>query len=183
MEYLFENFDFINLVFYKEKKNYRILETKENNQVKLIFNTPILNIPFGKETYMNKDLLNLEFPMDGNNELFNFLSMMRSIDNFFYKLSVDNKLRGTMINKNSLNASLINNIKNKVYMSSIKYKNKFDPLIRTHINKDCKFYCENGLINLSDLKDKKGTFTLELSHVWINEYSYGLVWLVNSGNL
>ena len=196
--YPIENYDFFNLFFLKTKNNYKIFNRSQKNSVslseKLKFVSPILSIPFGVETYLGKEVLNIELTnLKKDNKIYNFYNMLKTIDNFFEKLSWNYKIQKGI--KSALPSDLLNLLKNKKYVSCIKNRpNNFDPLFRTHLKRNKKimssvfFKFEDNnknkvIIATDELKGKKANFILELEFLWIKNDNYGLGWYVNAAKI
>jgi hypothetical protein len=184
-DYYFYNYNFKEIAFYNNKKSYNIFIYKEMMK-EIIFNTPKLNIPFGIEDYNNKKIVNLEFKnIESNNNIYNLYSNIKNVELFFENLIENSKI----INRDLPN-NLLNDIKNKQFISCIKEKKNFDPLFRTHLKKIKKKYLtnfknknNNEEIIYSNIKKMNGIFSICLKSLWISNESYGLIWNLQSGKL
>lgn len=129
----------------------------------LEFETPLMLCPFGVENYNYKYVVNLEFfEKDKNNEMYNFYVNILSLDKF-----IQEKVR-----------------KKKQYLSCIKPRNKFNPLLRVYLKKhgriiQTEFYKMNGdkkeMILMSDIKGHKCKAIIETGSIWENDNNYGII--------
>tara|TARA_B100002019_G_scaffold264715_1_gene253734 strand:- start:161 stop:739 length:579 start_codon:yes stop_codon:yes gene_type:complete len=184
-EYYFYNYNFKDIAFYQNKKSYNIF-IYEDFMKEIIFNTPNLNIPFGIEDYNNKKILNLEFKnIKLNNNLYNLYSNIKNVESFFINLN-----KNENIIKRPFPNNLLNDIKNKKFISSIKDKENFDPLFRIHLKKVKRKYLttfkkkkNNEEILYHEIKKMNGIFCICLKSLWISNDSYGLIWNLQSSIL
>jgi hypothetical protein len=172
--------NFFNVMLVAQRKNYLIFLYKDKIKHKINFTTPKLSIPFGVELYNNKQILNLEFKdRTKNNDVNNFLIYMKQIDAYFKDMPSDAE-------KDNYDYRLISaNTKSylKIFYPSIK--DRVIPQLRLHLTKTTEFYKldTNGnkeLLTSKDIKGKEAQCEIELSHVWVNKDSYGLLWYVKS---
>lgn len=157
-----------NVIFTRVASNkYDVLCKKPDGSAKKIFiNTPVIYIPFGIEEYKNKFILNIEFyHIESNNSMYNFYSYIKSLEN---KVATTN----------------IPEIQNKTFVSCIKERNNSNPLLRLHIrhvknNISTDIKNEDGSYLLSgDVSLKKAECCISVSHVWITDTSFGLLFYV-----
>lgn len=157
------------------KTTYKIFVGNKKEQIK--FKTPPLYIPFGIEHYQNKKILNIELP--NNNRVHNFMATIQHMDSIFEQLFSSEELQNTL--KYKISRNMIDNLKNKQFINSIKSGNKYNPKIRTHVKHQLKIKNANGNILMphTDLKKTSGICEIILDSIWINDDSYGLVYYVN----
>jgi len=184
MSYCIGPFDLFDIIFIKQRNNYRLYINNNNNNSRIILRTPLMNIPFGVEKYKYKDILNLEFSNVNTNKMYNFLTAIKQIDNFFINI-MTNDIKYKI--KNKLPYNLLENIKGKSYVSCIKYRKNFDSLFRTHLRKTKNNIksifkdTDDRLLNIMDLKTNNGNFNIELESLWISNDSYGIIYYINEG--
>ncbi len=184
------------LVFKQSKGNFKIfrkVNTITNNVATLekvkLTSTPMI-LPFGVEKYKNKEIVNVEFTdLEKSNDVYNFFTQVRQIDNFMNRLSYDSELVKTLKFNNSIN-EVVKLVDKKMYTSCIRNKSKkFDPLLRVHLKKvknkiltDCFITVNNNKmpVDIYSLKNKSCTITLELDSLWITSTGFGLVWLCDT---
>ena len=174
-EYTFNEQNLRWIIFKKSGKKYSIYNRipYDKSYTKYIFHLENMKSPFGIEKYNFKEIVNFEFTNHKeNNEMFNQVSLIKQLDSFMKNIN-NNEL------ENSINP-VTEDITDKQYMSCLKEKRNFDPLIRVHLKKKSKntitnFYCKHKNSNIYDIKNKICNITLELGDLWINEYNYGLV--------
>ena len=181
--YKYYNYNFKNIAFYQNKTTYNIFIYKDMmREIKI--KSSILNIPFGIEDYNNKKIINLElFNIKSNNEVYKMYSQIKSIELFF-----ENFLKNCNIIKRDLPNNLLNDIKNKSFISCIKDRENSNALFRVHIKKIKKKYLKvfkkkNKEILYNNIKGNKGIFIICLKSLWISENNYGLIWSLDSGVL
>ena len=73
-------------------------------------------------------------------------------------------------------------IEGKTFSPSIKYNNKFNPLLRTKTHKQFRVFKDGTLYN-DPINKKHGEFKILLNSVWVTDKSYGLNWLIKEINL
>lgn len=175
----------------QNKNTFKIMYLNAEDQYKkIIYKTPIVNIPFGVEKYNFKDIINVEFTnLKGSNEVYNFYTQIKQIDEFLTNLNKeDNKDTHSVDFINNLNYELVNNIKGKTYISCIRENKKYDPMLRTHVRKTkkmikSKVYKNKKEFPILSMKRDKGFFTIELGSLWISDDSYGIIIYFNGGIL
>lgn len=130
----------------------------ENKKIKFTLNNIV--IPFGVEIYNQKEIVNLEI-QPKNNESYNYISIIESIEN-------------------KVKNSKLDMIKNKTLIPSIK-DSKYGKILRTHLISDPSIYIKSksdSKINLmkTNLKNSESNVTISLKGIWIKNESYGLLW-------
>jgi hypothetical protein len=130
-------------------------------------------LPFGKEHFNGKDLLNIEL-IKTNNTHNNYLSFLSSLEN-----RIKNKNINTDINVLQL-------LVNKQFMPTLK-ESKLGYTIRTHLSNSTEIYIEKKdktkfLITSDNLKNSECDIEITLKGIWLNNdiSSYGLLWEVNT---
>src|SRR5438552_17435213 len=91
-----------------KKGTYSVYEKTKTDEYKVVVNTPTVNIPFSIENFGTKRIINLEIPK--TNDGHNFVKRVQEIENLVAK-----QLPGVD------------------FATTIKFKETFPPLIRTHI--------------------------------------------------
>lgn len=172
--------------------NIKIIRIKENlyklnlldygTYKKIIFNINNTITPFGIETFMGKDMMNVEFTnYNGNNDIYNIFTEINQFEKFIADI-------GNKQLKFNLPPGLVNQIKNKKFVSCLKISKDFDPLLRTHIRKQGStiktvFYKdENGnknYVNPFSLCKKKCRFSVCAENIWTTDDSYGIIFYLN----
>ena len=161
-----------NIVLIKERNSYKIYIKDGSRYKKIKLISPILSLPFGREVYNHKNILNIEFTdKEKSNEVYNFFSRIREIDNIFRKMIYNKECK------------IIQDIENKSFYPTLRYRNNFDPLMRTYIKNNCSFIDGDNSISINELKGKSGNLIIELNSMWITKDSYGLTWITNGGKL
>lgn len=152
--------------------NFVLLKKNGNNLTKYIFDTPILNMPFGIEEYKNKYIINIEFD---NNITKKFYDDISEIDNYF-----------RCLNSIESNNNNIIDLSNKSYYPIINNRrNDCNSLMRTHIKKNRNkiiTICKNDSkeISIFDIdKKQKAIFELELNNLWVFNDKYGILTNIN----
>ena len=150
--------ELINKIEFQIKTKTFINVLSENKKIK--FNLNNIVIPFGVEIYNQKEIVNIEI-QPKNNESYNYISIIESIEN---------KIK---------NSSLVM-IKNKNLITSIK-DSKYGKILRTHLIKDPEIYIKSKSdtkINLmkTNLKNSESNVNISLKGIWIKDESYGLYW-------
>jgi hypothetical protein len=170
-------------------RSYKITLCKNRFKEKRIgLKVPSVRCPFGIEHYLNKKIVNIELTdYKKRNDVGNIYSIIKQIDNFMKKLSWNNVMLNGLINL--VPYDMLNNIKNKRYMSCIKMRfNNFDPLLRTHIKKNENIFCENKdydmiTTNPYDIKGSVCDFIITVDNLWVSTDSYGLVIYLDKCNI
>jgi len=150
--------ELINKIEFQIKTKTFINVLSDNKKIKFTLNNIV--IPFGVEIYNQKEIVNLEIqPI--NNESYNYISIIESIEN-------------------KVKNSKLDMIKNKNLIQSIK-DSKYGKILRTHLiaNPEIFIRSKNDTkINLmkSNLKNSKSNVTISLKGIWIKDESYGLLW-------
>nr|QBK89355.1 MAG: hypothetical protein LCMiAC02_04500 [Mimivirus LCMiAC02] len=191
-EYIVGEYNLYNIIFIKNRSNYKIfyrgnkvdsMKSKYSSQKydNLVLSTPHMNMPFGREIYYHKDIMNIEFTnYKKNNTMYNMFTTIQHIDNFFRRLAYDKYLIKKMRYSNTINLS------GKTYDSCIKYRpHKFAPLLRTHIKKNTIFIDDvnKQLVEYDNLKSKCGKFSLHIGTLWVSKYKYGIIVYITDGTI
>lgn len=165
MSYILQKINDNELEFHKNKNFYDLLYN--NKKIQLL--SPKIKIPFGIENFGNNLILNLELINNDNNKMYNFTSIIKSLDTFL-------KNQKSIVN---------NNLENLLYVSCIKNRPEpFNPLLRTKIKKYGKkiiteIISECKSKTLYDInKNSYISVLLKLDNVWINNGKYGMNWTV-----
>ena len=184
-EYIVGEYDLYNIIFKKMRSNYKIFcrnKSQENNNLTL--QTPYMNMPFGREIYCYKDIMNIEFTnYKQDNIMYNMFTTIQHIDKFFRKLSNSNYSK--YLSKNMRYSNTLN-LNGKQYDSFIKYRpNNFAPLLRTHIKKNTTFInkIDKQLVDYNNLKSKYGKFSLHFGTLWVTKYKYGIIVYITDGTI
>jgi hypothetical protein len=130
----------------------------DNKKIKFMLNNIV--IPFGVEVYNQKEIVNIEI-QPKNNESYNYISIIESIEN-------------------KVKNSNIDIFKNKNLISSIK-DSKYGKILRTHLISDPSIYIKSktdSKINLmkTNLKNSESNVNISLKGIWIKDDSFGLYW-------
>jgi len=190
-EYIFSQF------FFKKIRgnNYNIFNGNIFKHKQIGMKTPILTSPFGIEKYLNKHIINIEFTnLKENNDVYNFYAKIQQIDDFFKKIKWNKNILNLVNNK--IPQELINKIQNKNYISCIRQRANFDPLLRVHLLEKknvyiTKFHTSSGsniannLFHFNNTNEKKvnkiiGEFIITFGNLWITDSSYGLTLFLKS---
>lgn len=173
--------DLTNIYFQRSKNNFKIFIKSGNKLEKIRLTTPNVLIPFGIEKYKNKEIINIEFTdLNKSNEMYNFYTSIKQLDNFMNKLSYDNELKNKL-NNNYFNSEIINCTNNKIYTSCIKERpNKFNPLLRVHIIKNKSVSTNTILLDTTKIKNKLCIVDIVVDSLWFTSTGYGLVILCDS---
>lgn len=153
--------ELINKIEFQIKTKTFINVLSENKKIKFTLNNIV--IPFGVEIYNQKEIVNLEI-QPKNNETYNYISIIESIENKIKNSSLDM-------------------IKNKNLITSIK-DSKYGKILRTHLIKDPEIYIKSKSdtkINLmkTNLKNSESNVNISLKGIWIKDESYGLYWYLS----
>jgi len=166
--------DLKNVIFKRVGKKYCIYNRSpyKNTYEKYTFCFKNMKSPFGIEKYNYKEIVNFEFTGHRkNNEMLNQVNSIKQLDNFIKNIQ-DMELN------NSKCVSMCEDIEEKQYLSCIRDRNGFDPLIRLHLKKKAKnilteiYFKQNSS---TSIKDKMCNVKFEVGDVWINDYGYGLI--------
>jgi hypothetical protein len=130
----------------------------DNKKIKFTLNNIV--IPFGVEIYNCKEIINIEI-QPKNNESYNYISIIESIEN-------------------KIKNSKLDILKNKNLIPSIK-DSKYGKILRTHLIKDPEIYIKSKTdtkINLmkTNLKNSESNVIISLKGIWIKDDTYGLYW-------
>jgi hypothetical protein len=154
-----------------------------NNFEQFIIESPKIIAPYGLEEYMGKHILNIEFNnYNKDNEVYNFYAIIKQIDNFLSNLEYfKDKV------KREISQNLLNEIKNKTYISCIKSKGIYDPQLRTHMAKKGKQIITE-LVNSKNNKFEEiiktpTKFTIKLDSIWIKGNCYGPIYYIKKCDL
>ena len=177
-----ESTNFYDIQLISQKKNYQIFFKNYGKATRFRLKTPLMKIPFGIEKYNFKEIVNLEFINTKNNDVQNFLSSIKEIDSFFFKLKYQNFYNDLDCKINE------NNFLDKYYISCLRFKDNFNPLLRVHLKKNKNaiksiFYKKDSSeeINPYNIKGSIGTFTIEIGNIWFSNTDFGLIWYINGG--
>lgn len=163
---------------YKKLNENFILIFKKSSK-KIIFVSPLVNIPFGMETFKNKSIINI-----GIGGKKSFYNKLKSIDTHF------SSLKKVVINSDEIN------FEDKKYVTFIREKENYEPLIRIVLEKKngkiitkCKylnpklfgtkvennfdFRCQISPYNIT--KNSTAVIKFEFSGMWIYGDRYGLL--------
>lgn len=173
--------DLTNIYFQKSKNNFKIFKKSGDKLEKIRLISPTVLIPFGIEKYKNKEIINIEFTdLHKSNEMYNFYTNIKQLDNYINKLSYDNELK-KKLNNNYFNNEIINCVNNKTYISCIKERpNNFNPLLRVHIKKNKIISTNNIPLDTTKIKNKLCIVDIEVDSLWFTSTGYGLVILCDS---
>jgi len=150
--------ELINKIEFQIKTKTFINVLSDNKKIKFTLNNIV--IPFGVEIYNQKEIVNLEI-QPKNNESYNYISIIESIEN-------------------KVKNSKLDMIKNKNLIQSIK-DSKYGKILRTHLAVDPDIFIKtknDAKINLmkTNLKNSESNVTISLKGIWIKDESYGLLW-------
>lgn len=140
-----------------------------NNSI-LKFNINLCNIPFGIETFSNKEILNIEL-LNTNNDHHNIILKIQSLEK-----AISSHLYNSEINVKQ-------NLSNKIFSKSLK-ESKMGFLLRTHPKTNIEVYIlkkDNSkmFIEQNNIVNTTSNVELYLKGVWVNDSSYGLYWGLN----
>lgn len=173
-----------NISIIKSRNNYDICKINGLGSNKVIMSAYKLKIPFDIELYNSKYIINFELTDKNNNkDILNLYESIKQIENYFanFEKNADNK--------NLIHTNLLNEIKNKQFISCIKPRpGKFDSLLRVHLRSKGKTIInefnknENGKIVKimpHEIKDMMADIEIEIGSLWISKMSYGLTLYLN----
>ena len=181
------NYNFSYLRYVRDKKNYKVF-TKDfntNKYSRMRFVTPNMFIPFGLESYQKKAIVNIEFPKNDNFSN-NFLGDIQQIDKFFLGLKSESFREFYRL---QIPKDLIDNIEKKLYVSCLRQKDGFQPMLRTHaktkgVSIQSVFYdSSQNVVPIGEIKKRYAKLTLEIGPIWYTNTSYGIVLYLNGGRL
>ena len=175
-----DEINLMNMVFKRSGKKYCVYDKspydKEYN--KYVIKLTNMKCPFGVEKYNYKEIINFEFlGSKKNNQMLNQYSLIKQIDSFLRNIKEETL-------ENYINYDMYDDINEKHYMSCLKEKRGFDPLIRVHLKKKAKNILtevskDGTYYDLNNIKGEMCNLTIEIGDIWINEYNYGLVLYVS----
>lgn len=179
--YLVENYDFYNVTIYQMHITRLYYKVCVNHSDKIVFTTPIMNIPFGVEYLARKDILNLQFTEQDNA----FFKSMKKLDYFMTNFTWDNELIKNLKNDNTKDTSKI--LKGKNYVTCLRQKKSdFYPIIRLHLKSknETEFYKlvdgKKVLVNQDDIKGAKCKATFEIGMLWEKDKYFGFTFYLSS---
>lgn len=195
-DYIIDRYNLYNLILISQKNStsYQVFhKDKYKNSSKLVFKTPYMRIPFGVESYNNKDIINAEFTKyQTYNPMYNFRAKILQLDSFIKNLSNDEDTAMKLLENNRCNLDLIKGINDKQFTGSVKPRpNSYDPHFRLHLKKSKHGVYTTSFfkigrnkvvdnINPKDIKGKMAILEIELGTLWTTSTGYGLVWYLNS---
>lgn len=176
---------------YKVEKTQKHKLSKKVMHFPITYRSPVINIPFGIETYNNKHILNLElYKYKENNNVYNFYCLIQQLEAQIKKVISEKYPE----------------LKSKEFISS--FKERDFPILRTHLKiirkkvitkimrKKSNFKIEkrkianpfgqlantnSDILSINDLVPKsKGVVDIELRELWVHDVTYGLLWIVTS---
>jgi hypothetical protein len=160
----FNNYNLKNTLFIPEKTKYRIVNVDLNKKVsKMTFKLNNVKMPFGVEKYNNKNIINLEFTNENNDDS-NDYSKICLFDKYMKNLSEESSVF-------KLPNELLELIKTKQYMPIIKQRSKnYKPLLRTHV--------KGKLTEEIEGSKEKISVDIELGQLWTTQYHYGVIFYI-----
>lgn len=181
--YQIDRYDLHKMKFVDHKNSFQIYCASGAIWELIKLDSPTMIIPFGPETYNYKEIVNLEFTeKDKNNDMYNFFSLICSVDSFLERLSREKELQ----DKVNLPAKLKQSIAGKQYLSCIRPRpSKFDPLLRTHLQtkgKQIETLVSDGKNTLSiyNTKNKKVRVRIHVGSIWHSTHNFGINWILES---
>lgn len=146
---------------------------------------PICESPFGVELYNNKEIVNLHFNKliagdDGvmGNKINNFLVYFRIIEKVYEQFN-NKHLDKTNLPFINLPNGFLKDISNHQFMSLLRAGIKDGSLLRTHLQKNTKFYKIENEQKVeclkSELKGKKCIPIFDIASIWKYGKKYGLL--------
>jgi len=170
-EYLINDQDLNNIIFKRSGKKYSIYNKNiyEKTYEKYTIKLENMLCRFGIEKYNSKKIVNLEFnEYKKNNKMLNQFNDIKQMDNFMKNINLYN------------DSYILSDLEDKQYLSCLREKKNYNPLIRLHIKEKSKNILTNFTsridnVNLSDIKGRVCNVTFEIGDLWINEYNYGLI--------
>lgn len=149
-------------------KNKKFLNCLSNDRT-IRLNLVNIYLPFGKENYNNKEIVNIEL-IKTNNTHNNFISSLTSLENRIKNKNFD------------CDVNVLQLLINKTFLPTIK-ESKLGYILRTHLNAQTEIYIEKKnktkfLVTSENLKSTECDINLVLKGIWINNdvSTYGLLW-------
>jgi hypothetical protein len=171
------NLDYNKILVCRDRFNYRF--SYNSSKLKIQINN--IYLPFGKESYNKKDIINCEITNNdntNNNIIHDAIFLEKIFDNF----SKEDDNRDKTLPFIKIPFDFLKEVKYKSLLSTIK-KSLNGYILRTHMTKNTEIYKKslNNKIFLksSELKDKYANIEVELSNIWVFQNSYGFVWNIN----
>lgn len=152
----------------KNKKFFNILTSNTNSIIKI--NLTNIYLPFGKENYNGKEILNIELDKTDNTHN-NYISVLSSLENRIKE------------KKFECDVNVLQQLVNKSFLPTLK-ESKIGYILRTHLSTTTEIYIEKKdkskfLITSDNLKNSYVDITVTLKGGWINTETYGLYWDIN----
>jgi hypothetical protein len=140
-----------------------------NNSI-LNFNIELCNIPFGLESYLNKNIINIEL-LNTNNIHHNIISKIQSLENSISSQSYISEI------------NVKQNLSNKTFSKSLK-ESKLGFILRTHPKTNIETYIKKKdltkmFIDINNIGNTTSNIEVFVKGVWMNDTSYGLYWGIN----
>jgi hypothetical protein len=150
------------MFFIREKRNYRIVINGSKHKIIC----PVIQSPFGIESYGNKQILNIEIDIE-NADLNDFYKNITNLDTNFQNI---NSIQNANIDV------VKQDINKKQFISCIRNSKK-GFIVRTHIKTGAIYHSEDGkqFYTSKELKNKKLKPIIELGPLWITDDSYGYI--------
>jgi len=147
-----------NIIFGSNRFGYNIFELYKGEKRKISFTTPIMKIPFAIEKYGKKEIVNLEFTnYNDDNDTYNFFMTLKKLDQLMLQ---------PMNLRLTLPKGFLEDISNKTYISFLKEKKYFDPIMRTTYKGDI----------IGDLgKGSLAKCIVDIDSLWKTKTSYGVL--------
>lgn len=173
-----EKIDYKQIFMVREKTGYRF--RYDGNSLKM--KSPIGNLLFGLESYNKKEILNVEFRSDQDNETRNFVHHLKTLEKSYEQFSLD------VFDKDlpflTLPPGFIKEAKGKTFTNSIKDNGKNSTIVRMH-TKNVNIYKKDKdgkqiPCTRDDVKGKKAIIDFELGNLWMYGANYGLLWYVTN---
>jgi hypothetical protein len=149
--------DLDNIMLKSVRRQFYLLNNSEKIEIKI----PTCTIPFGIETYNNKNIINCNIDITNNN-IYNLLGIIIQLENYLniFKYSPYN------FKKSIENKKLYSNIKKNENTNN-------QNILRCHLKKNTKIL--NGIVE----KNTKCSINLEIGNIWITEDKYGIILYIN----
>jgi hypothetical protein len=172
------NIDYSKLLLVSEKKGYRFAYNFSKFKIK----TPVCLMPFGLETYNNKEIINIELS-NATNEQINFNATVRMLDKLYQQFSNKQIQENNVFPFINLPAGFAKEVSNMEYSPCIK-PSLLGSIIRCHVKPNInvikKVNGTNVICSKNDLKKSNAIIELELGNIWIHNNKYGLIWYINN---